>query len=132
MKKNEKIIITACILLLAIIVLLTLVIKNNKNTILKCSSLTNNIEIKFDGNKPVYVSGIIKLKGVKDMTNIKDSMETFNNIFVLDEDKKTIEYSFKYDEANSNPLNKVGLNYDSKAKYKSIKKQLEGNNYYCK
>lgn len=132
MKKRTLICVIALILIVLIIVISILLLNSNVEKTLNCKSLSNNMEVTFKGNKPIFVRGKIDVSGIKNIEKTKESISMYNDVVHLDENKKEIKYALNYNELNSNVLSYIGLNYDKKLTYKDIKKILKNDNYYCK
>ena len=131
--KRKRLLILVILVVIVVAVILTICLcKTNKESALKCKSLTNDMSIKFKGNKPIYVSGKINLDGVEEIEKIEENISIYNNVLILDKSKKMIRYAFSYNEINSSALNFIGLSYDKKMTYDKIKDSLQNNNYYCK
>lgn len=132
--RNNKII-KLSIILVVIIILISLiclmVYNNNDNKMLECDSLNQSIKIKFKGNKPIYISGKINLN--EELTEeMLQNITIHNQVLEYNKAENVINYAFSYDEVNSDVLNYIGLSYNKKDSYKTIKKYLETDNFYCK
>ena len=133
MKRRRLMILCAIALVIIIAIIICIfVVKSNTQKTLNCKSLSNDMEVIFKGNKPVFVRGKIDISDVEKIDDIKESMSMHGDVIHLNEKTKTIKYAFKYNELNSSVLNFVGLNYDKKLTYDKVKDNLENSNYYCK
>lgn len=131
--KNKSVIIGIFVGMLVIIFLIILLSNINHKKELKCTSLNNNVTIKFNGKTPVYVEGKMTYKDIEVEDNsIGDNLSMYSNIFINNKTDRYIKYAMNYSKENASALNYVGLNYDKKMTYKQLRKNLESNNYYCK
>lgn len=128
---NHNIIIKMVIPIIVLIVfIIFIILYNSHEKTLECNSLNKSIIIKFKGNNPIYISGKINLN--EELTEeMLQNIRVYNYVIEYNKTENTINYAFSYDETNSDVLNYIGLSYNKKDRYKTIKKNLETDNFYC-